>query len=138
MSCDFGVWFPYKRLSDNEARNLYARLCNGDVSGIKSHPSVEAFYAELTEKHPEIDTLPEERLDDYDYCPWSCALDHSPAHVILSCVWSKADYIERLVYELAHRHALAVYDPQSDCIIYPEELPYGPRPRRQRGWFWKL
>jgi hypothetical protein len=123
MSCDFGVWFPHQRLDNREAHALYARLCEGDVSGVRPHSAVDAFYAELTVKHPEIDTIPEDRIDDHDYCPWSCALDYSSGHVIVSCVWSKADYVTRLIHELAAKHGLAVYDPQSDRITYPPGVP---------------
>ncbi|HEX8749062.1 MAG TPA: hypothetical protein VF717_17940 [Pyrinomonadaceae bacterium] len=137
MSCDFGVWFPYRRLSIGEARALYARLCNGDTGAVEPHAAVRAFYAELTGKHPEIDTVPEDRLDDYDYCPWSCGLDYSPGHVILSCVWSKAEYVERLVHELARKHGLAVYDPQADHVTYPEEST-GAQGRKKSRWrFWR-
>jgi hypothetical protein len=136
MSCDFGVWFPYKRLSDQEAREVYARLCDGDRSAVEPHAAVDAFYADLTEKHPEIDTVPEDRLDDHDYCPWSCALDYSPGHVIMSCVWSKAGYVERLVHGLARKHGLAVYDPQADRVTYPEESPEAQSRKRPRWKFW--
>jgi len=120
MSFDLGVWYPHKRLSDDEAGELYVQLCNSDTSGITPHPAVDAFYAELTAKHPEIDTVPEDRLDDHDYCPWSCALDRSPGHVLMPCVWSKAEHVHRLVHELARKHALAVYDPQSGRVTYPD------------------
>jgi hypothetical protein len=123
MSCDFGVWFPHSRLSDREAVELYHRLCESDISGVQPHPAVDAFYAEVTAKHPEIDTVPEDRIDDHDYCPWSCALDRSPAHVIMTCVWPKADYVTRLVHELARKHGLAVFDPQSERITYPHDSP---------------
>ena len=123
MSCDFGVWFPHERLSDKEAGEVYARLCEGDVDAVQSHPAVEAFYEALTAIHPEIDTIPEERIDDHDYCPWSCALDRSPAHVIMPCVWSQADRVHRLVHDLGRRHGLAVFDPQSGRITYPDSQP---------------
>jgi hypothetical protein len=123
MSFDLGVWFPHKRLSDKEAGELYVRLCESDTSGVQSHQEVDAFYTELTATHPEIDTIPEERIDDVDYCPWSCALDHSSAHVIMPCVWSKAEYVYRFVHDLARKHGLAVYDPQSGRITYPDAPP---------------
>ena len=121
MSFDLGVWFPHKRLSADQAGTLYASLCDGDASGVQPHPEVEAFYAELTAKHPEIDSIPEDRIDDHDYCPWSCALDKSAAHVIMPCVWSKADYVGEYVHALGTKHGLAVYDPQSERITYPDE-----------------
>jgi len=120
MSFDLGVWYPQKRIPNSEAMKLYVRLCDGDTSGVVPHPAIHAFYAELTTKHPEIDTIPEERVDDHDYCPWSSRLDYSPSHVIMSCVWSKATYVHQLVRELARKHRLALYDPQSEEVIYPD------------------
>jgi hypothetical protein len=136
MSCDFGIWFPHTRLTHREANDLYGRLCVGDTSGVQPNPAVDAFYAELTAKHPEIDTIPEERIDDHDYCPWSCRLDRSPGHLIMACVWSKADYVTTLVHELARRHGLAVYDPQSDRITYPDESPSPAGGKRPWWRFW--
>jgi hypothetical protein len=132
MSCDFGVWFPHERLSNEEACKLYIKLCQGDVSGVHPHPAVDAFYAELTALHPEIDTIPEERLDDHDYCPWSCALDRSPAHVIMPCVFSQGLHVERLVKDLARKHGLAVFDPQSGVIGYPDDPP--PQQTKRPWW----
>jgi hypothetical protein len=120
MSFDLGVWYPQKRIGNEEARELYVRLCDGDVSGVVPHPAIDAFYAELTAKHPEIDTIPEEKIDDHDYNPWSCNLDHSHGHVIMSCVWPKATYVHQLVQDLARKHGLATYDPQSNVVTYPD------------------
>jgi hypothetical protein len=120
MSCDYGVWFPSKRLTDKEAGELYVRLCDGDKSGVVPHPAVDAFYAELTAIHPEIDNIPKDRVGDHDYCPWSCAMDYSPGHVIVSCTWPKATYVDKLVEGLARKHGLALYDPQSDEVTYPD------------------
>jgi hypothetical protein len=85
-----------------------------------ANPAVDKFYRELIAIHPEIDTIPEERIDDHDYCPWSCALDRSPGHVIVTCVWPKATYVHQLVQGLAGKYKLALYDPQADEVIYPE------------------
>src|ERR1051326_4296398 len=113
MSYDLGVWYPHERLSDAEAGALYVGLCEGTVEHPPAHPAVDAFYDELTAKHPEIDTVPDHLIDDHDYCPWSCALDRSPGHVIMPCVWSKAEYVDGLVRELARKHSLAVFPIQT-------------------------
>jgi hypothetical protein len=118
MSFDLGVWYSQKRIPNEEAAELYARLCDGDTSGVVPHPAIDAFYAELTSKHPEIDTATEEKIDDD--CPWSCKLDHSSSHVITSCVWPKATYVYELVRDLARNHGLVLYDPQSEEVIYPD------------------
>ena len=86
MSFDLAVWYPQKWLGNEEAGELYGRLCDSDTSGVVPHPAVDAFYAELTARHPEIDTIPEGRIGDFDYCPWSYKLDYSPGHVIMACV----------------------------------------------------
>lgn len=120
MSFDLAVWYPQKRIRNKEATELYLRLCDGHTSGVAPHPAVDAFYAELTARHPEIDTIPKARINDHDYCPWSCKLDHSSHHVIMCCVWSKASYVHPLVHGLARKHGLALYDPQSEEVIYPD------------------
>jgi hypothetical protein len=120
MSFDLGVWYPQQRIRNEEATELYVRLCDGDTSGVLPHPAIDAFYAELTAKHPEIDTIPKEKIDDHDYCPWSCKLDYSPSHVIMSYVWSKATHVHQFVQALAREHGLALYDPQSEEVIYPD------------------
>ncbi len=120
MSYDLAVWHPQKQISNQEATELYLRLCDGDRSGVVPHPAINAFYAELIAKHPQIDTIPEEKIDDHDYCPWSCKLDYSPGHVIMCCVWSKATYVHELVQTLARKHGLALYDPQSEKVIYAD------------------
>jgi hypothetical protein len=120
MSFDLAVWHPQKRVGDEEARELYLRLCDGDTSGVVAHPAVDAFYAELIAKHPEIDKIPEEKIDNHELCPWSCKLDHSPGHVILCCVWSKATYVSQFVESLARKHGLAMFDPQTDRVTYPD------------------
>ena len=135
MSCDFGVWYPHERLGSRRAGELYVRLCEGDASGVRPHPAVNAFYAELTARHPEIDDIPEDRIDDTDFCPWSCAIDRSPGHVVLSCAWSRADHVRSLVLELARKHGLAVYDPQAGAITYPDGA--APETGRKRPW-WRI
>ena len=136
MSCDFGVWFPDKRLSDQEAGEVYSRLCNGVTDDVLAHPEVDAFYQELTAMHPEIDDIPEEEIDNHDLCPWSVQLDRSPGHIIMACVWSKAEYVDGLIRSLARKHRLAVYDPQAGRISYPDESREAPDEQRSWWRFW--
>lgn len=132
MSCDHAVWFPHKRLTNEEAGRLYAELCQGNVAGVEAHPSLDAFHAELVARHPEIDDVPEEQIDDLDVCPWSIAFDRSPGHIIMCCAWPKADYVNGLLKTLARKHGLALYDPQAERIHYPDEAPSQSKP------WWKL
>ena len=120
MSYDLAVWNTKSRLSNEEAVKLYHQLCDSIITGVAPHPGIEAFYTELTTKHPEIDDVPDDRIDDTDYCPWSIAFDRSPGHLIMPCVWSKAEYVDGLIRTLARKHGLAVFDPQSGTVSYPD------------------
>jgi hypothetical protein len=136
MSFDLGVWYPDRPLSNEEAGKRYARLCDDDTSEVVEHPAVQAFYDELVAKHPEIDDIPEDRIDDSDYCPWSVAMDRSPGHVIMCCVWSKADYVGALVADLAAKHGLVLYDPQSNAAVFPAGSKSA-TPAARKPW-WKI
>jgi hypothetical protein len=131
MSCDYGVWNTRSRLSPKEAGELHLRLCEGDTSEVTPHPGIEAFYREITSLHPEIDDVPEEKVGDTTFCPWSAGFDRSDGHIIMCCVWSEADYVGDLVSRLARKHGLAFYDPQSERIVYPYTEP------ATRPW-WKI
>ena len=119
MSYDLAIWFPSKMLSDQQALAQYHKLCNGDTNGLIPHPSIGDFYVELYSVHPEIDDIPEDKQGDFDFSPWSVEHDVSDRHLIMSCVWSHADYIHDLVLNLAQKHGLVVFDPQLAKIHYP-------------------
>lgn len=120
MSYDLAVWFPHQRLSDKEAEAIYVKLCNGEPAQLQPHPAVAAFYEELVAKHPEIDDVPDDKIDDHDYCPWSVAHDRSDAHVIMCSVWSKAEYVSELISALSEKHGLVLFDPQGPNVFFPE------------------
>ena len=133
MSCDHAVWFPTRPLSNEQAGALYVRLCEGDLSGVVPNGAIETFYAELTAQHPQIDDIPEDRVGDLEYCTWSIAFDRSPAYLVMCCVWSIADYVSGLLRSLARKHGLALYDPQSERVWYPD----GEAATSQKPW-WKV
>jgi hypothetical protein len=122
VSCDYAVWHTQSRLTDAEALELYGKLCQGDPSGVSPSSSIAAFNAEITSLHPEIDSVPDERIDDLDLSPWSVAFDRSAGHLIMSCVWSKAEYVGGLVRSLARKHSLTFFDPQAGTITHPDTL----------------
>lgn len=133
MSCDYSVWHTPAPLSSEEAVKLFIQLCEGNISGVSAHPGIEAFYAELTGLHPEIDDVPEDQADDTDLCPWSLAFDRSEGYISMSCVWSKAEYVGELIERLAAKHGLTFYDPQSERVVNPDEG----RAASGKRW-WKL
>lgn len=119
MSYDLAIWFPNEILSDERALKQYHKLCNRDTSGLIPHSSIGSFYLELYRLHPEIDDVPEHKQGDFDFSPWSVEHNLSDRHLMLSCVWSHADYVHDLVLNLAQKHGLAVFDPQLTKIHYP-------------------
>lgn len=121
MSYDLAIWFPNQVLSDEQALKQYYELCDENISGLIPHPSIGSFYLELYRIHPEIDDVPEDKLGDFDFSPWSVAHDLSDRYLMLSCVWSHADYVHDLVLNLAQKHGLAVFDPQLTKIHYPTD-----------------
>lgn len=134
MSCDYAVWHTQYRLSNLQAGRIYTALCNGDTSGVTANPAVEAFYRELTALHPEIDQVPADKAGAPELCPWTAAMDRSPGHLVMSCVWPQADAVGKLLRRLAKKHGLALYDPQSEEIIYPNE----PTPSLFRRVWWNM
>jgi hypothetical protein len=112
MSYDLAVWYPDHILSDEQALQQYHKSCDEDISGLTPHPSIGNFYLELYKMHPEIDDVPDNKLGDFDFSPWSVEHEFSDRHLMLSCVWSHADYVHDLVLLLARKHGLAVFDPR--------------------------
>ena len=133
MSFDLGVWHSDRPLTDGEAAQTYVRLCEEWPYLNGENPAVATFYDELVMHWPEIDTVPEEKLDDMDYCPWSVALNHSGMAVVMSCVCSMADKVAGFVQGLATKHHLVLFDPQANRVHLPQQLI-----REKRGLFGQL
>jgi len=121
MSYDLAIWFPNQILSDEQAYQQYRKLCDEDISGLTSHPSIGRFYLELYKIHPEVDDVPDDKIGDFDFCPWSVEHDLSDRHLMLSCVWSHANHVHDLILGLARKYGLAVFDPQLLNIHYPTD-----------------
>lgn len=119
MSYDLAVWFPNQMLSDEEALQQYYELFDENIGSLIAHPAIGAFYVELCKLHPQIDDVPEERVGDFDFSPWSIAHGLAECHVMISCVWSHGNYVHDLVLRLARKHGLAMFDPQQTKIHYP-------------------
>jgi hypothetical protein len=132
MSFDLGVWYSDNPLTNQEAADIYLKLCEGQPILTGGHRAVEAFYSELTSRWQEIDTVPDDRVGDFDFCPWSCALDKRDIHVVMSCVWPKADEVAAFVSELALKHSLVLFDPQEGIVHLPPNL----KPKRSKFRFW--
>jgi len=136
MSCDYGVWHSETPLTIQQAREIYLALCEQWPFLKGENTTVRAFYNDLTKRWPELQTVPAEKVGDHDYCPWSCEISHSGMAVVTACVWPMAGKVGSFIGELAIKHKLVFYDPQSDRVLVPEHL--RARRAKEHGWLSRL
>ncbi len=131
MSFDLGVWYSSQPLTAAEAEERYSAFhgnenWNGNGNGIGNTDDQAAtderltrFVDELTSRYPQIDDVAD---DEIDACPWSLTFELSSTHVTMPVMWARAEEIAPVVMEIADRHGLVCYDPQSRKIHLPPEL----------------
>ena len=117
MGWNCAVWHSNSVKNKKDAEELYEKLCEGDTSLIGPTQRIQEFYEELTSKHPEVDDVGEDEIDNLDLCPWSFAFDKSEGHIIMSCEFSKVEYINVLIQELAKKYEVSFYDPQNITFV---------------------
>lgn len=120
MSCDYGVWYSERSLTNDEAATVYTALCEKWPFLAGENTSVRTFYDELTHHWPELGTVPSDKIGDKEYCPWSCEISHSGMAVVAACVWPMANKVGHFIEQLAAKHRLVFYDPQSDRLVLPK------------------
>src|SRR2546423_15435289 len=108
VSFDLAVWAEDAPVTAQRAGATYRRLCAGDPSGLVADGRVGAFVAELLARFPET--------DDLDAHPWASTVDTSACHALLPITRSRAADVVPVVYELAARHGLVVFDPQARAV----------------------
>ncbi len=127
MSFDLGVWYSSRSLTAAEADECYSAFHasgngkgNGNANGqATTDERLTRFVHELTSRYPQIDDVAD---DEIDSCPWSVSFDLSPTHVKMPVMWTRAEEIAPVVMELAERHGLVCYDPQSRKVHLPPGL----------------
>ena len=83
----FGVWNSLTPISDEEAARQYRLLRDLESTARRFDAEAYAFYSRLMSLYPEIDTLPEDELDD---SPWACSMEVSDSHVIMAVLAENA------------------------------------------------
>ena len=122
MSFDLGVWHSEQPLTEAEASDIYLRLCEEWPYLGGENSAVQSFYQELVQHWPELDSIPEDQVGDFEVSPWSCELNHSGMAVVMSCVWPKASEVAEYVTDLARKHRLVTFDPQANRVTLPDHL----------------
>ena len=127
MSFDLGVWYSSQPLTVAEAEACFSAFPGNENGNGTRSPNGQAamderlvrFVDELTSRYPQIDDVAD---DEIDACPWSLTFDFSPTHVKMPVMWTRAEEIATVVMEIAERHGLVCYDPQSRKIHLPPGL----------------
>ncbi|MEO7717996.1 MAG: hypothetical protein ABIY70_17480 [Capsulimonas sp.] len=78
-----------------------------------------AFQKDLAIVYPDLEAIPEDKLED---SPWSFSPDRSGGHTFLCIRWSAVDAAVPIIFEIALKHNLVVYDPQDDEVYVSNEL----------------
>jgi hypothetical protein len=111
-------------MTTEEAATRYIALCERnpeDIATLESlvEPSekVSRFTADLHARYPSPSDLSDE---EFDTGPWSCDHDLSEGHIIMAIRWSRADEIGPIVHELACKHGLILFDPQTNRVYRPQ------------------
>lgn len=118
MSYDIAVWDIPRTFSRQEAIQAWSAMFNVDETSelLEDSTKISEFQRELEEKYPQLDTLPDDKLDE---SPWSCEFEPEGPTLTLSCVWSRAEEIAHFVFDLAMKHHLAVLDFNTELIYLP-------------------
>ncbi|UKD53880.1 hypothetical protein L3Q65_39320 [Amycolatopsis sp. FU40] len=106
MSYDLGVWAG--DADDPQAR--YASLGEGPADS-----SLDAFYRDLTAQFPELH-------EDPEASPWNAAIERSGDGAVLAIQHSRAVAVTRVVLDLARKHGLTVFNPQTGEVHRPNVL----------------
>lgn len=113
MSFDLGVWYEPGPVTARHAADVYDRLAKGEDDVVAADKRNLAFHAELIARFPRLETLSDE---DLGASPWSVSPDANDRRVILSMGWGRAADTARAVLELAERHQLVCFDPQTGRV----------------------
>ncbi|QRP45430.1 hypothetical protein [Amycolatopsis sp. FDAARGOS 1241] len=112
MSFDLVVWSA----ADTEPKARYDRLADNEPDGVRQ-PQVAAFYRDLTAQYPELVDA-----DDPERSPWNAGLSQFADAVVMPIARAHAEAVRRFVLDLARRHGLVAYDPQSGAVHHPGAL----------------
>ncbi|MBB5084182.1 hypothetical protein [Nonomuraea endophytica] len=117
MSFDLAVWFEDEPITPMRATAKFLDWCeepSEDHSSPDPRAEVAAFLDELTARYPDL------TADNYAGSPWAEPLTVAEDIVLASAVFPRAAEVCRTVFELAGRHGLLVFDPQSGSLHVPQ------------------
>ena len=133
MSFDLGVWDAERppRVAEAEAR--YEQLCEGSDPAEAPSARVTAFVEECERRWPGGD---DDGFDESPWASWPLTGQRTPTGLVANIVPGAATEMFGEWAEMAERHGLVLYDPQSGVVKIPSRLSFDAQPRaRRQGWF---
>ncbi len=133
MTFDLGVWDADRppRVAEAEAR--YEELCAGEDPAATPSPRVTAFLEECERRWPGGD---DDTFADGPWASWPLSDQRPPSGLVANIRFDAATAMFGEWAEMAERHGLVLYDPQSGVVKIPSRLSFDAQPRpRKRGWF---
>ena len=136
MSFDLVFWRAEEPLTAREADETYQVLVGGG-GNVRADPAVDAFHTDLLARYP----MP---VHGEGPTPWSVEPWHTDECVITCTPFSEADGMRPVLLELARRHGLTCFDPQSGTVhftrnansmtlrLYEDVFVHGPTPEDLR------
>jgi hypothetical protein len=114
VSFDLGFWWERHSVSPAEAARKYGALVAGDTGIADEHPALEAFYAELTIRFPDLSE------ENFESSPWAAPLYKTSECVIVSISHQRKLDTCAYLLGLASRGGVTCFDPQSGKVHVPK------------------
>jgi hypothetical protein len=116
MSYDVAVWEGEVPASDEEALEVFERLCERyDDADEPASPRILDYIGALTERYPDLMDLPEEEVDE---SPWAIGpLAGTGPFFYFSLTFDGAEDALAFVAEAARSRGLVCFDPQRPGLI---------------------
>jgi hypothetical protein len=132
MSYDLAVWFPKNAISATQALQTYKQLYRGNDNKLDADDRIVLFLQELVLTYPNLDSLPSFELDN---SPWDSNISINSKYVILQVKWTRAEEMASFVEQLATKHFLLFFNPQTQKLVLPEHLQ---KKRVKRNHWWSF
>ncbi len=124
MGFDLFAWPIDRHVTHAEVVSELERLLDYDRPGSAADPHLRAFVEDLRSRFPE--SFPDEDEIDDDWQPPEDTvvfeLDEFKEHVFLGIPWPFVSQVGEAAQEIAFRHGLMLFDPQSERAILPPRL----------------
>ena len=118
MSYDLYLWRSPQPVTAQQAMTICQKLAEDHDDAVIPHEAVSAFHQDLIARFPKLESLGDDEIDD---SPWNMSPSATPGRVILVIGLSHVAQVSPTVQELAGRHGLVYFDPQSRVVHHPPQ-----------------